>query len=321
MNKDSVIIHLKAGVQDPLDFQKEHLACQEAIKKGLSLKFVIDLGLFSKLKRPLSNKSQYLSLELSLEHFKNTLWSEFHESIVDICLYEGDLDFSDFIIFQELTPNLQEWILERFSTIESFRDESGIQITNFEEITPELLVTTTSGKFIKSLFCRDVAFDYLQMLKANLPDAMPLSIKLEEKGDLSPLKVALLTHREVYEPFILSSEINHKPKIAVCLPSSRKVILSHYAALNDALNYLREKHEPYRLIPESMLISEWDLVDYLLVLPHLLDSQGKRKLQGFVAAGGTVVTLGDALGLDNEISFATFCDLSKLERPRISDPS
>lgn len=308
MKKDSIIIHLKAGVQDPLDFQKEHLACQQAIEKDLDLKFVIDLGLFSKLKRPLSNKSQYLSLELSLEHFKNTLWTEFHESILDICLYEGELDFSDFLDFQDLTLNLQEWILERFSTIESFHDETGIPIKSFEEINPDLLATTNPGKFIKSCFCRDVAFDYLQMLKANLPDAMPLSIKLEHNGGLNPLQIALLTHREVYEPFHLSSEINHKPNIAVCLPSSKKVILSQYAALNDVLEFLIEKKEPYRLIPESMLISEWDLVDYLFVLPHLLDSQGKRKLQGFVAAGGTVVTLGDAIGLDNEISFATFCN-------------
>jgi len=309
MKKNSIIIHLKAGVQDPLDFQKEYLACQEAIEKGLSLNFVIDLGLFSKLKRPLSNKSQYLSLELSLEHIKNTLWNEFHESIVDICLYEGGLDFSDFLDFQDLTPNLHEWILERFSTVETFSDETGIPIINFEEITEDLLATTSPGKFIKSLFCRDVAFDYLQMLRANLPDAMPLSIKLENKGDLNPLQVALLTHQEVYDPFHLASEINQKPKIAVCLPSSKKVTLSHYAALNDALEFLIEKKEPYRLIPESMLISEWDLVDYLLVLPHLLESQGKRKLQGFAAAGGTVVTLGDTIGLDNEISFPTFCSL------------
>lgn len=309
MKKDSVIIHLKAGVQDPLDFQKEHLACEEAIEKGLHLKFAIDLGLFSKLKKPLSNKSQYLSLELSLEHFKNTLWSEFHESIVDICLFIGNLDFSDFIIFQDLNNNLQEWVEERFSTIEIFRDETGITKTNFDQITPDLLSTTEQGKFIKSLFCRDVAFDYLQMLKANLPDAMPLSIKLEDKGNLNPLQVALLTHREVYEPFHLSSELNHKPKIAVCLPSSKKVILSSYSVLNEALKFLIEKNEPYRLIPESMLISEWDLVDYLFVLPHLLESQGKRKLQGFVAAGGTVVTLGDAIGLDTEISFSTFCKL------------
>lgn len=280
-------IYLKAGLKDSLDFQSEQLLCKEAVLQGDQLRFDIDLGLFSSLKKPLSHQSQFLSLELSLEHFKNTLWNEFQENIIEVCLYSGDLDFA----FQPdplLDQNFQGWMKE----------------LNIE--TDHL--SLVDQDFIYSLFCRDVALDYLHMLRANLPDIMPLSIRLDDLKVRDPLQRALLTNKEVYEPFqlFLSSQTDTKPTIAICLPSSKKVLLSEYEAFSQALDYLVKNDMPYRLIPESMLISEWDLVDYLFVLPHLLEAQGKRKLQGFCAAGGIVVTLGIPLGLAQELSFTEF---------------
>ncbi len=59
----------------------------------------------------------------------------------------------------------------------------------------------------------------------------------------------------------------------------------------------------YRIIPETYLTTEWHGLDYLIVDPDSLSSQGFRKLQGFCAAGGTIVSLGKIMGLPYEILF------------------
>lgn len=311
-------IYLDAGIESKLDFEKEKVLVIDAIKKGLKVSFEVDLGLFSRLKKPLSNQSQYLSLELSLEHFKKTFWDEFHEEIDEICLYRGLLNFAEDFIFDEAQQlNLQAWIKDHFLDVAVFFEETGIQISDFSEINPEILSLSEAGKQLRSYFCRDASLEYLHILRANLPDEMPLSIKLDAKGITDPLFHARLTNREHYQPFILNlmnSEIcqvdliieGKKSNIAVCLPEITTLKQSAYSGLREALDYFIEKNIPYRLIPESFLISEWDLVDYLFVSPNSLKKEGVRKLQGFAAAGGIVVTLGQKIGVPGEISFIDY---------------
>lgn len=47
---------------------------------------------------------------------------------------------------------------------------------------------------------------------------------------------------------------------------------------------------PFRIIPEALLTQEWEGVEQLIVNEEWLSSQGRRKIQGFIAAGGSVVT-------------------------------
>lgn len=50
--------------------------------------------------------------------------------------------------------------------------------------------------------------------------------------------------------------------------------------------------EPFRVIPELRLHEMWDGLDELIVLEETLTIQGKRQLQGFIAAGGKVRSRG-----------------------------
>ncbi len=50
--------------------------------------------------------------------------------------------------------------------------------------------------------------------------------------------------------------------------------------------------EPYRVIPELRLHEMWDGLDELIVMEETLTMQGKRQLQGFLAAGGKVRSRG-----------------------------
>ena len=71
-----------------------------------------------------------------------------------------------------------------------------------------------------------------------------------------------------------------RAKVAICLPSAEMVRPSQYSGLEEMINFLNEKGIPFRIIPESLLITDWDGLDYLLVIPEGLTFQGKRKAAG-----------------------------------------
>ena len=60
------------------------------------------------------------------------------------------------------------------------------------------------------------------------------------------------------------------------------------------------------MIEELFLTESWEGVDRLYVLSEATTSQGKRKLLGFCAAGGTVIVEGESLGLPNEVLVKNF---------------
>lgn len=289
MKKDSVLIFLDGGVESSLDFQAQKQQASVAVEEGLSLNFELDLGLFSKLKKPLSNKSQYLSLTLSLKHFKETFFDDFQDAIESVCIYKGNLDFREDLYFDDETVvNYDKWL-----------EDKGLDVNVYAE-----------DNRLKSLFCRDAFFDYLHALTLDFIGSIPFCLNLETKDVNDPLFYALLTHKQIHEPFSLIVDgeniYQNKSNVAICLPSPEKVLKQDYEEMEEVFAYLIENNISYRLIPESMLITEWDLVDYLFVLSKHVKTAGKRMFQGFIAAGGTIVTLGTPLHLNNEISFSEF---------------
>ncbi len=46
---------------------------------------------------------------------------------------------------------------------------------------------------------------------------------------------------------------------------------------------------PYKVIPEHLLTQEWEGIDELYVPQNGVSAQGRRKISGFIAAGGTIV--------------------------------
>jgi hypothetical protein len=310
-------IHIDAGVNSNLDFEKEKRVARGLFEQGLNFAFKIDLGLFSHLKKPLSHKSQYLSLDLALEHFRDTFWGDFQESIDDISLYSGHVDFSKDFIFDEIQIlNLQNWLKEHFSTPELFSKETAMSISTFSEITPEILSKCNYGKKLVSFFTRDACLEYIHILAANLPDTMPISIHLDASGIIDPLFFALLTSKEHFHSLKLhtTNGVNYitqekEANIAICLPSLKSFFPSTLNVLKYAFDLFEERKIPYRVIPEALLISEWDLVDYLFVNPATLNKEGIRKLQGFAAAGGIVVSLAEPIGIPGEILFTEYLQL------------
>lgn len=75
----------------------------------------------------------------------------------------------------------------------------------------------------------------------------------------------------------------------VCMPSLSIKQPSRSYSLKQSFDHLIKKKIPYRIISESHLTSEWEGLDYLVVVPETVTPQGQRKLQGFSAAGGEII--------------------------------
>ena len=333
---NAVKISLNGRITSDLNWTASRILAGEYASQGFKLFWAMDLGLFSDLTQPLGNQGQYASLGLALDHFRDTLWKEFQNVTLGLCLYRGSADFSQKFPWDEQQHvSLQKWLEHRFKTPQDFSRETFISIDSFSQIDDIILKSNESGKHLLSLFCRDAAVEYLDILVANLPDALQPYLLLDASNIENPHEFAQLITKERFErwhcavkggplPFqdlawqegsssygyISDSSLqiskSEQVNLGVCLPSADLVLPSHYIGFEDVMAKLRQRRLSFRIIPETFLITDWDGLDHIIVLSKGVSSQGKRKLQGFCAAGGTVVTVGPLLGLPLEISAVDF---------------
>jgi len=319
-------------------------------EQGLKLFWEMDLGLFSGLTQPLSDKTQYASLGIAIDHFRDTLWKEFQHETIGICLFRGSADFSlGFPWDDEQIDNLRSWLHHHFKDQQIFFSETGIEILDFYKIDEFSLKVNAVGRHILRLFCADAAASYLDLLIINIPDTLQPFLLLDATLLDSPGQCAQLVSKERFDrwhyvikgsalqPSDLAWEgsagvgtsfspygyLGHKPRdkplgtplsekkvvLGVCLPSESMIQPSQYAGLDEVLKSLILRKIPFRIIPETFLITDWDGLDQIIVLAQGLSFQGKRKLQGFCAAGGVVVTIGLPIGLPLEMSVEELFDL------------
>lgn len=288
---NTISLSLDGTLSSNLEWKNQEILAQEYIDRGYVILWNLELGLFNRLKHSLANQTQFLSLILSLEHFRDTLWKKFQPKTLGLCIYKGSVDFSSQIHWDEaLQNNFSQWKKEKSEEGFAFADA-----------------------LLNKIFARDAVAEYLNLLANRMPDELQLFIQLEIEASDDLALEAQLTHRERFDRchLLISNSrlptlfINHEAKVGVCLPSYNKISLKIHAELNSILDELLRSKKPFRIIPDVFLMSEWDGLDELVVFSESMSSQNKRVLQGFCAAGGTVFTRGPSLGLAYEISLNT----------------
>ena len=283
-------ITIDASSKSTMQWQDSRKEALSAIAKGRKILWNLDLGLFRSLAAPLSNASQFMTLRLALDHFRDSLWEEFQRYSVGAALYQGSPDFAiDFKWDEEQKLNFEAWLQESEHTLE-----------------PQDL-------FLEKMFCRDVCSSYISELAENVPDRIPLFLIFNQKG-IEPLLQLLLTAQDLYPRFSLLFTKNAiqdpKASLAICWPLRDKKSPCYYKGLGEALLKLHQSAISYRIISESNLTIEWQGLDHIIYSPPSISSSGIRKLHGFNAAGGTLVTVNNFYGFQNEISFESFLSLS-----------
>ncbi len=165
----------------------------------------------------------------------------------------------------------------------------------------------------------DQQIEQLDMLAAELQDDADPFLLLDATDSPDPITEAQLTSKIRFPHFTLAVKegkapcesyvwkdsvlvsVNEESTIGFSIPEE-----GNSGLLLKAVETLQKKHISFKLIPEALLTSEWHGLDHMIVDPDTLSVMGSRKLMGFCAAGGTVVTLGKQMGLPLEKSGEEF---------------
>ncbi len=312
---NAVRVPLDAGMRSTLDWKKVIEAAHKFKEQGIKILWDLKLGLFSELTLPVSNDMQFKSLCLGIEHFVISIWKEFEQATLGVCLYRGPLNFGRRFPWDlDQKRNWFNWLQEGFAHIEILNQEMGLKLNGFEECEPEMMPS------LSAMFCQDVGGSYLNLLTQKLPDKLQPYLCLDGSAETDPLFQARLLLADRFEHMITIVKggliplphmtwetkvpstgllsrfpypiIAQEPaKFGICLPSASMRRPSQYAGLNEAIKDLESKRISYKIIPEERLTSEWEGLDFLIVNTQSITPQGQRKLNGFLAAGGEIIRI------------------------------
>ncbi|MBM3207819.1 MAG: hypothetical protein FJZ57_04360 [Chlamydiae bacterium] len=321
---NAVVIKLPAKINDELIWEKERALAEKLVEEGKLIMWELDFGLEAN-SLDFSDSSVFYSLGIAIDEFVNSLWRDLKDSSLGVILYRGDVGFSKNFIWNDEHKQL---FLEKHATSKN-------DLVNLIDVSgDEWYVALEDNKLFK-LFAADIFSEYFQRLVSYLPDeALPFCLfDVSEQTDLALL--AQLLSKDRFQHILLAlkkstipaghlnweegcclggwigrgspyfsavSEVN----LAVCLPGDEYMTPSVSESLGVVLQDLSSRGVSYRIIPENLLTEAWDGIDSIIIISNGLSYQGKRRLQGFCAAGGRVVSLGDLNQLSNEILYPLF---------------
>ncbi len=331
----AIVVPIDATLDSTLNWSSSKKMAQECLKEGFQIIWDLDFGLFNQLPLPLSDMSQYKSLGLALDHFFENILSDFKESTLGMIIYKGSCDFNHKWPFcNDQIFNLRSWILDQFGNEHTFINQSAIPCKNLMQLDLKVLNSNEFGKNLLRTYCMRAALDYLSMLTAHFEsDLLPYTL-LDAKEVASGTHLFQLLDQEDFDflqlglknaPFECPHAIGWESKpfpngflgkeyqayqpplidvtIGLVIPSN-PIYDPEKLKLYDELYEKLKTHFPVKRISERTLTIDWQGLEDLVVVD--IDSHSLRKLEGFVAAGGRVVNKGQPLGLNNEISLASF---------------
>ncbi len=305
-NFNTLNIYIDARPSSDLAWESLESEIEVAIKLNAKLSFELDFG-FSEKKALLRDSAAFFSRGLAVNAFSERVYSKYKSQIAAIILYRGSGDFTDSISSDaSLYTDFYEWKRAYFG-------EEALSKQMFRLFSMELLMQN------------------LHRLSASLIDDVPLIALFDLKDTNRPSYQAELLSKSFF-PYILPGVkhanslfsgfgwqdsgdlgmIGHKsapliprnpPFLGVVLPEMGKV---PYDLFDQAVTLLNDSRIDYVIFPELLMIESWHGLDYILVFSEAVSREGRRMLQGFNAADGKVISVGEKLGLDDEILFEEF---------------
>lgn len=228
---------------------------------------------------PFTDELRFQALSLACKQFTQTLWPRYKDQTLGGILYRGPADISPFFLWNDL------------------------QKANYASITRPNQFSDFPG------FCLDVLYSYVQLLAYLLPDELPLMLCFDVKMIPSLSRALSLLSRERFNHFLIAVSSNKWPMPAfhydehsisflplqaskgLCFPKASQMNEETFFHIDKIIKGLYESNSSFRVIFEEYLTEQWDHLDEILVLPQALSAQGRRKLAGFKAAGGSVLEI------------------------------
>ncbi len=304
---NGLLISVKCFDED-VDWDTSYAQAEAAAAQGKWIIWELDI---SPRETPLflQDSAFFFSLGLAIEEFLRRLWKPFKENSIGVSLFRGSVNFTEAFLWTEQ------------------HEEHYAEKAQEYPLLPKTL--------LKQIFAADVLVEYLHRLASFLPDTLLVFCLLDVSFVKSSAELAVLLSKERFQHILLGLKKSRTPlghlnweegaclggwigrgapyfssvpdiKTAVCLPTGEKISSEVLALLDKTFENLGRFDVPFRIVEENRLNESWDGIDDLLVLTSSLSHQGLRKLQGFLAAGGRIISIGPSLGLESEISLEDF---------------
>ena len=286
---NSFNIFLEATNDSSLGFEEKYKEIDEAIERGKRLYFEFGFG-FDPLSHHFKDQMRLQGCSIALTTFTRKIYEKYHPYIDGVFLYRGAGDFRQAI--------------ENHAEMRQLRDE-------FCEIMGK-------NEHAERLFSLQILMEYLHRLGAVLPDELSLNVLLNFKSIVSSAQQAELLAAYTFpyiKPCVKGAKVPFEglawewgksefgfigsdpalfeeietPNRALLLPEVGRV---DYEILERALEQLNAEKISYKIIPDQMLNESWHLIDDLFILEGFVSSEGKRMIDGFIAAGGRVNKIG-----------------------------
>lgn len=258
------VVKLPASLSDDLNWEAALLEAQKYICEGYYILWELDLGLDSVVISP-QDSGAFFSHSLAVEEFAKKVFFPFKEKTFAVCVYRGSSAF-----------------------------ENGFPLHVWESRFQEWLQSSSSADY--RLFSAQILSEYLHRLLSFLPDeAIPLAF-IDVADVSSSAALAQLLSRERFEHLMAvpckdgvpQFPVKEECSVGVCLPMDSHIDFSVLQQLDQLFLDLEVEGKPWRIVCEAKLTEEWDGLDEIHTLTGSVSVQGKRKLSGFMAAGGIV---------------------------------
>ncbi len=292
------VIRLPAGLRDDLNWDSSIQLARAYQAANKFILWELDLELDRYCFDP-HDSAAFFSFTVALDEFKAHVWPQFSRDTFGVILYRG-------VFCPEMNFRKNQW-------------ESA-----FLEWKKEM---DNVGDY--SLYCLQNFAEYLHRLVSFLPDAVLAFVLIDTDSIGSPAKTAHFFSKQRFEHIQLilkgaqcafagityqTGQIAHGwmgddpfdhhstacSTIGIYLPKDSFIDDSVLENLNALINSLNQTQMSYRIVCEEKLTEHWDGLDKIIVPATVLSSQGRRKLLGFAAAGGEIVSMDGSLGFPDE---------------------
>ena len=224
--------------------------------------------------------------------------------------------------------NLRNWLTELFPDTQSFRNHSQLACQDLLTLNPDHLYDNEYGKNLLRFYCFEAAIDFFEIICARFPPSLLPYIFLDAKNirskthlfqlldqpGLEFIQVGLKnssfnpihamgweTHSFINgylgKELLLYKKPNLASSIGIIVPLKKIFDPDKLKKIDHFIEGIESK-EPVRLISERNIAVDWQGLDTLIVFE--VEQSSKRKLEGFIAAGGTVCYVERPIGLSEE---------------------
>jgi hypothetical protein len=97
-----------------------------------------------------------------------------------------------------------------------------------------------------------------------------------------------------------------EPSIGIVFPNDQKLSFEKESVVSLFLERFLKLNLPFYVLYEDSMTENWQNLEEVIVLSSMVDKNLKRKCQGFAAAQGKVIVVGEPLGVLDEVSFDDF---------------